>query len=75
MKNIITILVTLCTAIVFVNAVLAQTGLFQKVFMVLIIAGPILFMYTVYRILKDNYTTDKTFDDWYEDAPRKRDND
>lgn len=31
--------------------------------------GQILLVVTVYRILKDNYTTEKTFDDFYEDHP------
>lgn len=31
--------------------------------------GQILLVYTVVRILKDNYTTDKTFEDYYEDHP------
>jgi len=26
-------------------------------------------MHTVYKVLTDKYTTDKTFDDWYEDHP------
>ncbi|WP_026753597.1 hypothetical protein [Sediminibacter sp. Hel_I_10] len=30
-------------------------------------AGQILFIYTVYRILTDDYKTDKTFRDFYED--------
>lgn len=31
--------------------------------------GQILLVYTVYKVLIDNYKTDKTFDDWYEDEP------
>ena len=31
--------------------------------------GQILLVITVYRILRDDYTTDKTFDDFYEDNP------
>lgn len=31
--------------------------------------GQILLVYTVYKVLIDNYKTDKTFDDWYEDKP------
>ena len=33
------------------------------------VTGQILIVYMVYRVLTDNYTTDKTFDDFYEDAP------
>ncbi|MAO11318.1 MAG: hypothetical protein CMC07_10640 [Flavobacteriaceae bacterium] len=35
----------------------------------LTVLGQVLLVYTVYKVLKDNYTTDKTFDDFYEDYP------
>jgi uncharacterized membrane protein len=31
--------------------------------------GQVLLVYTVYKVLKDDYTTDKTFEDFYEDRP------
>ena len=31
--------------------------------------GQILVVVMVYRVLKDDYTTDKTFDNFYEDRP------
>lgn len=31
--------------------------------------GQILLVVTVYKVLRDNYTTDKTFEDFYEDHP------
>lgn len=31
--------------------------------------GQILFLYMVYKVLTDDYETDKTFDDFYEDYP------
>ncbi len=31
--------------------------------------GQVFLVVTVYRVLKDNYTTDKTFEDFYEDHP------
>jgi hypothetical protein len=33
----------------------------------LTVFGQILLVYTVYRVLTDTYTTNKTFDDFYED--------
>lgn len=33
----------------------------------LMIIGQVMLLYTVYRILKDDYVTNKTFDDMYED--------
>lgn len=41
---------------------------FSWVFFLTLI-GQILLVYTVYKVLIDNYKTDKTFDDWYEDEP------
>ncbi|WP_373055930.1 hypothetical protein [Zunongwangia sp. H14] len=35
----------------------------------LVVGGQGLLIYTVYRILTDNYSTRKTFDDFYEDHP------
>ncbi|WP_037321804.1 hypothetical protein [Salegentibacter sp. Hel_I_6] len=34
--------------------------------------GQILFIFTVYKVLTDNYSTKKTFEDWYEDYPDKK---
>lgn len=34
--------------------------------------GQFIFLISVYKILTDKYTTDKTFNDWYEDAPRAK---
>jgi uncharacterized protein YneF (UPF0154 family) len=36
----------------------------------LFISGNILVILMVYSVLKDKYTTTKTFKDWYEDKPR-----
>jgi hypothetical protein len=41
---------------------------FGLVFFVTVL-GQGLLVYTVYRILKDDYTTNKTFEDFYEDRP------
>ncbi|WP_421805641.1 hypothetical protein [Flagellimonas sp.] len=40
----------------------------------LTVTGQIVLVIAVYKILTDDYTTDKTFDDFYEDQPI-RDND
>jgi len=37
--------------------------------------GQILLIFAVYHVLKDNYTTDKEFKDWYEDYPVNSEND
>lgn len=33
------------------------------------VAGQLLFIFTVYKILTDDYVTKKKFKDWYEDHP------
>lgn len=37
------------------------------------IAGQILLLVMVYKILTDDYQTNKTFDNWYEDRPKDQD--
>jgi len=34
--------------------------------------GQVLLVISVYHVLKDDYTTEKTFKDWYEDNPLGR---
>lgn len=33
------------------------------------IGGQLLLIFTVYKVLTDDYDTNKTFEDWYEDYP------
>ncbi|RFN60243.1 hypothetical protein [Marixanthomonas ophiurae] len=35
--------------------------------------GQVFLIYTIYKILTDTYTTDKTFDDFYEDHSIEKD--
>lgn len=35
-------------------------------------AGQLLLVYTVYKILTDDYKTERTFDDWYQDEPLEK---
>jgi len=41
---------------------------FNWVFYVIVL-GQLMIVYLVYKVLKDNYVTDKTFKDFYEDHP------
>lgn len=34
-----------------------------------VLFGQFWWILTVYKVLTDDYTTDKTFEDWYEDHP------
>lgn len=36
--------------------------------------GQLVFLFAVYKVLTDDYTTEKTFDHWYEDKPKELNN-
>jgi hypothetical protein len=62
-------MIALTTLILFTVVVFSAMNLpFSWVFL-LTTVGQIFLLVSVYRILKDDYTTDKTFDDFYEDHP------
>ena len=71
MKNFAIKLVWLTTIYVFVFIGLCQTNTSLSVLMGLYIIGIFLIPFMVYKVLCDNYTTLKTFKDWYEDHPTK----
>ena len=71
MKNFAIKLVWFTTAYVFFFAVLNQTNVDLRIIMSLHIVGVFLIPYLTYTVLTDNYKTDKTFKDWYEDHPMK----
>ncbi|MAN58770.1 MAG: hypothetical protein CMC08_02910 [Flavobacteriaceae bacterium] len=57
----------LVTVVVFATMNLAFSWVFY-----LTVIGQAIFGYTVYKVLTDEYSTDKTFDDFYEDRPISR---
>lgn len=69
MKNFAIKLVWFTTIFVFVFAGLCQTNAPLPVLMSLFIIGIFSIPFMVYKVLRDNYTTLKTFTDWYEDHP------
>jgi len=69
MKNFAIKLVWFTTAFVFIFAGLCKTNTSLPVLMSLFIIGSFLIPFMVYKVLSDNYTTLKTFKDWYEDNP------
>jgi uncharacterized membrane protein len=54
----------LITVTIFVAMNLSFTWVFY-----LTVFGQAMLVITVYKVLKDDYTTDKTFKDFYEDRP------
>ncbi|WP_224482782.1 hypothetical protein [Robertkochia aurantiaca] len=37
----------------------------------MMIVGQLLVIFMTWKVLTDTYTTDKTFDNWYEDSPKE----
>ena len=69
MKLSLTFYILLSTSLLILIAVMAFYQLpFSWVFFATI-AGQASLLLMVYKILKDDYTTEKTFEDWYEDRP------
>ena len=70
MKNFAIKLVWFTTLFAVVFAGLSQTTIAISTAIVLFIVGQLLVIYMVYTVLKDDYSTTKTFKNWYEDHPR-----
>jgi len=71
MKLSLTFYILLSTGLLVLVAVMAFYNLpFSWVFFTTLIGQASLFL-MVYKILTDDYTTEKTFKDWYEDRPLK----
>ena len=69
MKNFTMKLVWMTTVYVFVFAALNQTNVNIRILLLMHSIGFILIPFMTYTVLTDNYTTNKTFKDWYEDHP------
>jgi hypothetical protein len=70
MKNFAIKLVWFTTAYVFIFVGLCQANIALPVLLSLVIFGGVLILFMVYAVLTDQYTTTKTFKDWYGDHPR-----
>lgn len=69
MKNTAMFWVIATTVILVLLSVMASLNFpFNWVFYLTVI-GQAMLVYTVYRVLTDEYDTEKTFDDFYEDHP------
>ncbi len=59
------------TIVLLMVTIMAAMGFpFNWVFYITVL-GQVMIVYMVYRVLTDNYTTNKTFKDFYEDFPVK----
>ena len=64
--------VAITTIVLIILTVMVTMNLpFNWIFYVMMI-GQVLVAVMVYKVLRDQYTTTKTFADWYEDVPADR---
>lgn len=69
MKSTAMFWVAMTTIVLITVTIMASMGFpFNWVFYITLL-GQFMVVYMVYRVLTDNYTTDKTFEDFYEDHP------
>jgi uncharacterized membrane protein YagU involved in acid resistance len=71
MKNFAIFSVVFTTVFLVVFTVFSQLDVSLRIMNALFISGNILVILMVYSVLKDKYTTTKTFKDWYEDKPKE----
>lgn len=69
MKNSAVFLIAFTTVVLFTVVVFSVLNLPFGWVCTLTFLGEILLIISVYRILKDDYNTHKTFEDFYEDHP------
>lgn len=69
MKNTALILLGITTFILVLVTVLSALNTQFPLVFYLTCLGQVLLIFTVYKVLTDDYRTEKTFDDWYEDNP------
>ena len=62
-------LVLFVTVFLLVLTALAFTNIGFSWMFILTVIGKLLVILMVYKVLRDQYTTDKTFEDFYEDYP------
>ena len=67
MKNNGVTYLILTSSILVIIAVLVYFDFNFPLIFYLTVAGQCLLIFTVYKVLTDNFKTKKTFDDWYED--------
>lgn len=72
MKNFAIKLAWFTTIYIVLFAILCQTKVSFSFIMILYLLGTCLMLFLVYTVLHEDYKTQKTFKDWYQDCPSKR---
>lgn len=62
-------LMAVTTLLLVTTTIFASLNIAFSWIFLLTVFGQVLFLFTVYKILRDDYSTDKTFADFYEDKP------
>jgi len=57
------------TVLLIILSVLAYFNIIFEIIFGIMLIGQALLIFSVYKILRDNYSSDKTFKDLYEDRP------
>ena len=65
------LLLTITTILLVMLSIMAALNFQYAWIFSLTTIGQILLVFAVYHVLKDDYTTEKEFKDWYEDQPLK----
>ena len=71
MKNLAMFMVVFTTIFLVVFTLFSQLEVSSRIMNALFLAGNALVLLMVYTVLRDKYTTSKTFKDWYEDRPKQ----
>jgi hypothetical protein len=72
MKNYAIRLVWFTTAYLVVFTVLSALSLAFPLLWGMLLVGQLLVLHMVYKVLTDDFKTDKKFRDWYGDMPKKK---
>ncbi|MFO7743980.1 MAG: hypothetical protein R6V36_01190 [Psychroflexus sp.] len=72
MKNLGIPLLILTTLVLILVTIFASLGLAFSWVFYLTVLGQVLLVFAVYKVLTDDYQTEKTFKDWYEDRPNSQ---
>lgn len=70
MKNLGIPLLILTTLILLLVTIFAALDMAFSWVFYLTVLGQVLLVYAVYKVLTDDYETEKTFKNWYEDRPK-----
>jgi Na+-transporting NADH:ubiquinone oxidoreductase subunit NqrB len=70
MKNLGIPLLILTTLVLILVTIFASLDMSFSWVFYLTVLGQALLVFAVYKVLTDDYETDKTFKDWYEDRPQ-----